>query len=332
MNRPLISIIIPIYKVEKYLPRCLESILRQTYKELEILCVNDGSPDRCRSILEAYAKEDSRIKVINQENQGVSAARNNGLRAATGELIAFIDSDDWIHSRYFEVLTDCLLRSGADVVFCEGVKVYDDKDIERPLSGAVLRKISQAEAFSLWTVRHCVWARIYRREYLRGHEFSSEIKIGDDTMFNLDVLCHIPDPKLYYIPEGLYYWFIRSESITHTPKPGGVLGEAEWYSRHMDQEEITGFEWLLLEQAIKAALSVRYGEMFSQDAEIYRRKTKEYLKLFIPTLWKSKYAPLTKKLLLDVMYRFPWLYRAFRLAEDPTLLQWEKSVRKKQRM
>lgn len=100
----------------------------------------------------------------------------------------------------------------------------------------------------------------------------------------------------------------------------------------MDQEEITGSEWLLLEQAIKAALSVRYGEMFSQDAEIYRRKTKEYLKLFIPTLWKSKYAPLTKKLLLDVMYRFPWLYRAFRLAEDPTLLQWEKSVRKKQRI
>lgn len=328
MDHPLISVIIPVYKVEEFLPRCLDSVLRQTYKELEIICVNDGSPDRCLSILENYAREDSRIKVIDQANQGVSVARNNGMKAATGELIAFIDSDDWIHSQYFEVLADCMVRSGADAVFCEGEKVYGDGAPDRPLKEPAFEQISMQKAFSLWTVRHCVWARLYRRECLCGREFSSEINIGDDTIFNLDVLCHIKDPKLYYFPEALYYWFIRKDSITHTPKPGGVIDEARWYDRHTDHEELTGAEWLLLEQAIKAALSARYSESFSRDAEAYRRETTELLKRFIPTLWKSKHAPLKKKLLLDIMYRFPWLYRAFRLANDPTMVKWEKLQRK----
>ena len=252
MDQPLVSVIIPVYKVEAFLPRCLDSILKQSYRELEIICVNDGSPDNCLSILETYAEKDSRIKVIDQKNQGVSAARNNGFQAATGQLISYIDSDDWIHPQYYEILVDCLLHHDADIVFCEGIKVLEGEERELPLKGVSSRQISMDEAFSLWTVRHCVWGRLYRREVLIGHNFSSEIRIGDDTMFNLDVLCHIEDPKLYYIPEELYYWFMRADSITHTPPPGGVFGEAEWYSRHMDEEERTGSEYLLLEQAIKA--------------------------------------------------------------------------------
>ena len=329
MDHPLISVIIPIYKVEEYLPRCLDSILRQTYKELEIICVNDGSPDRCLQILESYAAKDPRIKVIDQTNQGVSAARNNGLSAATGNFVAFIDSDDWIHAKHFELLANCMVHHDADVVFCEKIIALNDKKPEQALTGTSFRKISIQEAFSLYTVRYFVWGRIYRREHLLGHEFSSEIRIGDDTMYNLDVLCHIEDPKLYYTPEVLYYWFVRSDSITHTPTPGRVIGEAEWYSRHMDQVERTGAEWILSEQAIKAALSARYSEMFSRDAETYQIEATKLLKQLIPHLWKSKYAPLRKKLLLDVMYRVPWLYRAFRIVNDPTLLKWEKSQREK---
>lgn len=329
MYHPLISVIIPIYKVERYLPRCLDSILRQTYKELEIICVNDGSPDRCLQILESYAAKDPRIRVIDQINQGVSSARNNGLLAATGEMVAFIDSDDWIHAEYFELLANCMVHNGADAVFCEKTIVLSDIIPEQALTRTSFRKISIQEAFSLYTVRKFVWGRIYRREHLCGHEFSPEIRIGDDTMYNLDVLCHIEDPKLYYTRESLYYFFVRSDSITHTPTPGGVIGEAQWYSRHMDQVERTGAEWLLLEQAIKAALSTRYGEMFSQDAEMYQIETTKLLKQFIPHFWKSRYAPLWKKLILDVMYHAPWLYRAFRIVNDPTLLKWEKLQRKK---
>ncbi len=325
VDQPLISIIIPVYKVEAFLPRCLDSILKQTYSELEIICVNDGSPDNCLSILESYAAKDPRIKVIDQRNQGVAAARNNGLLAATGDVISYIDSDDWIHPQYYEILVDCLLHNDADIVFCEGIKVLEGEEREFPLKGERSRQISMDEAFSLWTVRHCVWGRLYRREVLNGHSFSADIRIGDDTMFNLDVLCHIKNPKLYYIPEDLYYWFMRADSITHTPPPGGVFGEAEWYSRHMDEEEITGSEHLLLEQAIKACLSARFTESYSLDAEAYRNKTNALLKVFIPKLWQSEYVPLRKKLLLDVMSRFPWLYKAFRLAQDPSLRNWKKA-------
>ena len=329
MNTPLISIIIPIYKVEEYLPRCLDSILNQSYRNLEIICVNDGSPDNCLSILERYAATDSRVKVLDQRNQGVSAARNNGLKLASGEVIAYIDSDDWVHPDYFQTMISCMVETNADAVFCEGVKVYDDEMPEMDdVKSAKARKINAEEAFSLWTVRHCVWARLYKRIVLEGHEFASEIRIGDDTMFNLDVLCHIQDPVLYYYSEQLYYWFIRTDSITHTVKPGGVFGEAEWYLKHMDEEEETGLEWLLLEQAIKAALSARYSEMFSVDAKEYKAKTNALLKVFIPRFHKSKFAPLKKKILLTVMYRFPLLYRVFRWVEDPTMLQWEKNMRK----
>ena len=326
VDYPLISIVIPVYKVERYLPRCLDSILEQTYSNLEIICVNDGSPDNCLSILKSYAERDTRVKVIDQQNQGVAAARNNGLQATTGEVISYIDSDDWIHPRYYEILIDCLMSNNADVVFCEGIKVLEGEEHGPSLIGESPRQISMAEAFSLWTVRHCVWGRLYRREVVIGHSFSSEIRIGDDTMFNLEVLCHIKDPKLYYIPEELYYWFMRADSITHTPPPGGVFGEAEWYSRHMDEEELTGSEHLLLEQAIKACLSARFTESYSEDAAVYRDKTNALLKSFIPRLWRSEYAPLQKKLLLDIMSRFPWLYKLFRLVQDPGLRHWKKAA------
>ena len=101
---PKISVIVPVYKVEKFLPKCLESLINQTLKDIEIICINDGSPDNSLKILEEYAKKDSRIKIINQKNAGPSVARNNGMSAASGEYIGFVDSDDWIDLDFYEKL------------------------------------------------------------------------------------------------------------------------------------------------------------------------------------------------------------------------------------
>ena len=111
LRRTGISIIIPVYNVEAYLPSCLDSIINNTFRDLEIICVDDGSPDNCGSILDKYAAEDSRIVVIHQENQGVAVARNNGIREAKGEFVAFIDSDDWIHPQYFQTLLNCIKKN-----------------------------------------------------------------------------------------------------------------------------------------------------------------------------------------------------------------------------
>lgn len=101
-EKPLISVIIPVYNTEAYLERCLVSVLSNTYRDLEVICINDGSTDGSLEILNAFARQDERVTVIDKKNGGLSAARNDGLRRATGEWIAFIDSDDWIHPRYFE--------------------------------------------------------------------------------------------------------------------------------------------------------------------------------------------------------------------------------------
>ena len=115
MSQPLVSVIIPIYKVEEFLPDCLESVIHQTYSDLEIICVNDGSPDRCEDILKDYAMLDRRIKVINKVNGGLSSARNAALPVAQGEYVFFLDSDDWLSLDCIENLVKDMLRSKADI-------------------------------------------------------------------------------------------------------------------------------------------------------------------------------------------------------------------------
>ena len=126
-----VSVIIPVYNVEKYLPKCLESVTAQTYANLEIICVNDGSPDNSSAILEEYAKKDGRIIIINQENTGLSGARNTGIRAASGEYIVFVDSDDWIDAETVE--TAVSKAENADTVMWGYVREFADKSLEKKI-------------------------------------------------------------------------------------------------------------------------------------------------------------------------------------------------------
>ena len=122
MEEPLISVIVPVYKVEPYLDKCISSIVNQTYKNLEIILVDDGSPDNCPAMCDAWAEKDSRIRVLHQRNQGGGAARNAGLDLTSGSLIAFVDSDDYIAPVMYAHLYE-LLKSGADIAECSYVEV-----------------------------------------------------------------------------------------------------------------------------------------------------------------------------------------------------------------
>lgn len=113
---PLISVIIPVYKVEKYLNRCVDSVLNQTFRDLEVILVDDGSPDRCPQICDAYAKKDNRVRVIHKENGGLSDARNSGIDIATGQFLAFVDSDDWLRNDIYEFAMNLQRKYQADIV------------------------------------------------------------------------------------------------------------------------------------------------------------------------------------------------------------------------
>ena len=127
MEKTKISVIVPIYKVEKYLDRCVRSVLAQTFRDFELILVDDGSPDSCPQMCDDWAKKDSRIRVIHQNNQGLSAARNTGIRAASGEYINFIDSDDWVADTLLSDLYRLLIKYDADISVCGFEKCSSEK-------------------------------------------------------------------------------------------------------------------------------------------------------------------------------------------------------------
>ena len=167
----MISIIIPIYNVEKYLSKCIESLVGQTYKDIEIILINDGSPDHCLSICEQYSKKDNRIIVIDQENKGVSAARNAGLKMAKGEYIGFVDPDDWIAVDMYEGLHSVIKQSDVDMVIC-GYEYYSEDgalDEKRKYPIRENEIINQKEVMNRFfdmppTIRHGVVNKLFKKE------------------------------------------------------------------------------------------------------------------------------------------------------------------------
>lgn len=214
MNKQ-ISIIVPIYNVEKYLRRCIDAILNQTISNLEIILVDDGSPDLCPQICDEYAKRDNRIVVIHQENGGLSAARNAGIKAAKGEYIGFVDSDDYISPNMYELLYDNIEHYDADIAICNFEYVDDNGNaLNRPspmktevlTNKQALRKLEEKR----WTYYVTAWNKLYRRSLF--DEISFPIgKLNEDSAI-MHELFH-KSRHIATIDDKLYYYVQRNNSI-----------------------------------------------------------------------------------------------------------------------
>lgn len=211
-----ISIIVPIYNVEKYLPKCIDSIVGQTYRNLEIILVNDGSPDNSRAICEDYASKDARIKVVNKENGGLSDARNAGLAVATGDYISFIDSDDYIHEDYCGNLMSLMVKHNADMAQCEFLKVYHSIDtFDSEESNENITVLSSLEALNnLFNEQYVnsvvVWNKLYKRNLFKNIEFPKG-KVHEDEYTTYKVL--FETKKVVCTSQQMYYYLQRSDSI-----------------------------------------------------------------------------------------------------------------------
>lgn len=216
MKDPLISVIVPVYKVEQYLDRCLQSIVNQTYKNLEIILVDDGSPDNCPEICDEWMNKDKRISVIHQENGGLSNARNTGLRIASGEYIGFVDSDDWIELDMYEYLLDMMLQLDADISHCSFYKT--DGSISFEGHGTNQEYIgdnffSMREALLLEKFILSVWNKLYKRNVLEG-VFFEDGRYYEDTLFNFYAFKNANKTVYKGVPK--YHYFTRMDSIVES--------------------------------------------------------------------------------------------------------------------
>jgi glycosyltransferase involved in cell wall biosynthesis len=209
-----ISIIIPVYKVEAYLAKCIESIINQTYTELEIILVDDGSPDQCGKICDDYAKKDARIHVIHKKNEGVARARNDGLEYASGDYISFIDSDDWIAENAYELLLQNLKKYNVDCAV-GGCVTVDDKDgvlTPREHTYGPVRCEDSLEAMKhVLLSGSAVWNRLFKRKIFEELRFPVG-RINDDEVVALRAYSKCR--KIVFLNQDMYYYRIRSNSIT----------------------------------------------------------------------------------------------------------------------
>ena len=211
---PLISVIVPVYKVEAFLNRCVASILAQTYTNLEVIIIDDGSPDNCPAMCDEWARKDSRVKVIHTHNNGVGAARNAGLDAAQGELIGFVDSDDYLYHNMYQRLYELMIENNADISMCEYTSVNEAgnniPDMSRKLKAGIMTR-DDALRFAVLPVKdyswHCVlpWNKLYKAQIFDAVRFPEIRKPsgGEDTaivhrVFGASTRIIITDEELYY--------------------------------------------------------------------------------------------------------------------------------------
>lgn len=214
----MITIIVPVYKVEKYLSRCVDSILNQTYTDFELLLVDDGSPDNCGKICDEYAKKNSRIFVIHQKNGGLSAARNTGLNwfyeQNRSDYITFVDSDDWLHPKYLEILIKGIKETGVKICACSYTHATDV--IQYKNYDNIEYELTSPEDFLInhpWQYNYA-WGKIYHKSVFQDVRYPVG-KNFEDTFTTYKVL-HKCD-EIVYTGEGIYYYFLNDFGITRAP-------------------------------------------------------------------------------------------------------------------
>lgn len=240
-NTKQISVIIPIYNVEKYLPKCIDSVINQTYGNIEILLINDGSTDNCGLICDHYADKDNRVNVIHKENGGLSSARNVGLSLAEGRYIAFLDSDDWIDPEMYKVLIEALERTGADIAACGFKEVYQNKIIVQSYSGfeTIYDKINAINSLFDETknIRFEVWNKVFKKEIIGDIRFKDR-QVFEDVYFDRNVFLKMN--SLVYVDKPMHNYLKEREGNTNSHFSDAKLSVFKEFDDFIDELKVVG--------------------------------------------------------------------------------------------
>lgn len=324
----LISIIIPVYNTQDYLTRCLDSVLNSTYKEIEIICIDDGSTDGSGDVLDRYAEIDSRIRVVHQANKGVSAARNEGIRQATGKYVFFLDSDDYVHRSCFELLARITSKRNADIV-CGGVcKGEMDPNGELIFCEKEIRKIQETEIPEDKYLLVYVTARLIRKQIATDIMFDETVRIAEDRVFNYRLMERYSNSVILEVPTVLYCYYQRAGSILNGEKhsSGERIQLIDYYLKRYQEVEKPLSQRIYLEESVKQILRARYEcsirsiSSFDKQLRVQARSCREYL-------WHAPCFSKKKKLVYWLFLKCSTLYRVYRIKTDPTMLEYEHRIK-----
>ena len=319
-----VSIIIPIYNVEKYLDRCMESLLNQTLKDIEIIMVDDGSPDNCPQMCDDYAKQDSRVKVVHKKNAGLGFARNSGLDIATGEYVAFVDSDDYVGLNMYKTLYDRAEADKCDAVFCGFKKEFSpNRFIECKECDTYTEyssdKMNELVLDFIAAPPHCkseyihdmsVWHSIYKRSLIEENNIrfiSERDYVSEDIPFQIDFLkcCK----KVGFIPDVFYVYCYNDGSLTKSFKPEKFKKIQALY--HLLKERTLGFD----RDALRAKrLFIGYARAMIRlivSLNIPKKQKKEYIKMIISaniweeiqSIYKPSFLPIHQRIMTYLVYK-----------------------------
>lgn len=266
----MISVIVPVFCVEQYLEKCLDSIIEQTYQDLEILLIDDGSPDGCGEICNRYAIADPRIRVFHSANQGLSAARNLGLSNAKGSYIGFVDSDDWIEPKMFERLLTTIEENKADIAVCGRVMEFPDKkEIIIPSVGVMDRE-DAVKALALLKVRNPVWDKLWKRECFEDIRFPIG-RVYEDIATTYRIFLRIN--RVVCIPDSLYHYRIHEGSISHSNQLKNLVDY--FYATKTEKEDILSILPYREDEEIKRILFQRCEKVAARLWIEYCNSTKD---------------------------------------------------------
>lgn len=231
---PQLSIIVPVYKVEDYLERCINSILNQSFQDFELILIDDGSPDKCPELCDTYAKLDNRIIVIHKENGGVSSARNIGLQQAKGKYVTFIDADDWIDSEYLEIMYKLAEDNSVEMVCCTLLRDDGEKSFSyTEIPSEDIKEISLSDnnfKFSEWYSIHGPVCKLVKKSLIDNNnlKFDEQLSIGEDLLFYVEMMKKVE--TCICISKPLYHYFQRPDSAMHDMGANQLYSEVKaWY-------------------------------------------------------------------------------------------------------
>ena len=304
---PGISIIVPVYNVEPYIHRCIDSILNQTFTNFELILVDDGSPDNCGKICDEYARKDNRVHVIHQENSGLSAARNAGIdwafRNSDSEWLTFIDSDDWVHSKYLELLYNAIVETQCGISIC-GYEEIDGKCTNMNYEELKANTVSTEDFFCKFNVNATVaWGKLYKKTDFENIRYPVG-KLHEDEFTTYRIL--FSHSNLAVIDQPLYYYYKNSSGIMNSAWSPKRLCSIEALNKQVCFFKSKGYEkaymfsiWHLTENIICHYKSI-------SDSQ-----TDDYSKKYLPAVKKElrRTLKLCKNYSIYPSYKYETYYR-----------------------